>query len=81
MMVSAFGPKQGVTFGTSKMANGTPNQSAQSKSLHKHPPHVIFELSTMDQPFSHLTNISSDQHKTHIKGVNLPKDDLEGGFS
>ena len=80
-MLSAFGPKQGLTFGTSKMANGTPNQSAQSKSLHKHPPHVVFELSTMDQPFSHLTNISSDLHKTHIKAVSLPKDDPESGFS
>ena len=52
MMLSAFGPKQGVNnFGAKKMANGTPNQSAQSKSLQKHPPHVVFELSSMDQPF------------------------------
>lgn len=81
MMLSAFGPKQGITFGTSKMVNGTPSQSAQSKSLHKHPPHVVFELSTMDQPFSHLTNISSELHKTHIKAVNLKKDDPEAGNS
>ena len=84
-MLSAFGPKQGggtTTYGANKNANDTPNQSAQSKSLHKHPPppHVVFELSTMVQPFSHLTNSSSyAPQRTNINQaavvVNLVKDD------
>jgi hypothetical protein len=81
MMLSAIGPKQGVTVGTNKMANGTPSQSAQSKSLQKHPPHVVFELSKMDQPFSHLTNISSEFQRINIKPVNLGKDDPEASNS
>jgi hypothetical protein len=81
MMLSAFGPKQGVTYGTIKNAYGTPNQSAQSKSLHKHPPHVVFELSTMDQPFSHLTNNSSEVQRTNIKAANLTKEDPEASNS
>jgi hypothetical protein len=77
MMLSAIDPKQGGSSGTNKMAISTPSQSVQSKSLHKYPPHVVFELSTMDQPFSHLTNISSDFQRINIKPVNLGKDDPE----